>query len=33
MTHVTDRDLQTAPMTGDFERDLGRNLAVLFGRA
>ena len=33
LTHVTDRDLQTTPMTGDFERDLGRNLAVLFGRA
>ena len=33
LTHVTDRDLETAPMTGDFERDLGRNLAVLFGRA
>ena len=33
MSHVTERDLQTAPMTGDFERDLGRNLAVLFGRA
>ena len=33
LTHVTERDLETAPMTGDFERDLGRNLAVLFGRA
>jgi hypothetical protein len=30
---VTERDLETAPMTGDFERDLGRNLAMLFGRA
>jgi hypothetical protein len=33
LTHVTERDLETAPMTGDFERDLGRNLAMLFGRA
>ena len=33
LAHVTERDLETAPMTGDFERDLGRNLAVLFGRA
>ena len=30
---VTDGDIATGPMTGDFERDLGRNLAVLFGRA
>ena len=22
-----------APITGDFERELGRNLAMLFGRA
>ena len=28
-----DDDLATGPITGDFERDLGRNLAVLFGRA
>ena len=33
LTHITERDLESAPMTGDFERDLGRNLAVLFGRA
>jgi hypothetical protein len=33
LSRVTDADLATAPMTGDFERDLGRNLAVLFGRA
>ena len=33
LSHVTERDVQAAPMTGDFERDLGRNLAVLFGRA
>jgi len=33
LTHVTERDLERAPMTGDFERDLGRNLAKLFGRA
>ena len=30
---VTDGEIAAAPMTGDFERDLGRNLAVLFGRA
>lgn len=30
---ITERDLETAPLTGDFERDLGRNLAMLFGRA
>jgi hypothetical protein len=30
---VNDGELSTGPMTGDFERDLGRNLAVLFGRA
>lgn len=33
LTHVTDRDLETASITGDFEKDLGRNLAMLFGRA
>ncbi len=33
LEYVTDRDLETAPLTGDFERDLGRNLAMLFGRA
>ena len=33
LSRVTERDVQAAPMTGDFERDLGRNLAVLFGRA
>ncbi len=30
---VPDEDRATGPLTGDFERDLGRNLAVLFGRA
>lgn len=30
---VTDHDPRVAAVTGDFERDLGRNLAVLFGRA
>jgi hypothetical protein len=30
---VTDDELTRGPMTGDFERDLGRNLAMLFGRA
>jgi hypothetical protein len=30
---VGDGDIAKAPMTGDFERDLGRNLAMLFGRA
>ena len=30
---VSDGDFSTGPLTGDFERDLGRNLAVLFGRA
>jgi hypothetical protein len=30
---LTDGELAGGPMTGDFERDLGRNLAVLFGRA
>lgn len=33
LSHVDERDLDDGPMTGDFERDLGRNLAVLFGRA
>lgn len=33
LSRVTEGDLATEPMTGDFERDLGRNLAVLFGRA
>ena len=33
LAELTDGDLATGPMTGDFERDLGRNLAVLFGRA
>lgn len=30
---VTDGELARGPLTGDFERDLGRNLAMLFGRA
>jgi len=30
---VTAHDPRVATVTGDFERDLGRNLAVLFGRA
>ncbi len=33
LSRVSDADMSTGPMTGDFERDLGRNLAVLFGRA
>jgi hypothetical protein len=33
LVDITDGDLTEGPMTGDFERDLGRNLAVLFGRA
>lgn len=33
LSRVSEDDLATGPMTGDFERDLGRNLAVLFGRA
>lgn len=33
LSGVSDADLATNPMTGDLERDLGRNLAVLFGRA
>lgn len=30
---VPEAALDTGPVTGDFERDLGRNLAMLFGRA
>ena len=30
---VSEAELAVGPMTGDFERDLGRNLAMLFGRA
>lgn len=30
---VVEHDPRLHPVTGDFERDLGRNLAVLFGRA
>jgi hypothetical protein len=30
---VSNGEIDTAPMTGDFERELGRNLAMLFGRA
>ena len=33
LSRVDEADLARGPMTGDFERDLGRNLAVLFGRA
>jgi hypothetical protein len=33
LLHVTESEITTGPMTGDFERDLGRNLAMLFGRA
>jgi len=33
LSRVTDGELVTGPLTGDFERDLGRNLAALFGRA
>lgn len=33
LSRVSEGDLATGPVTGDFERDLGRNLAVLFGRA
>ncbi|HEX6315115.1 MAG TPA: hypothetical protein VFZ73_09665 [Gemmatimonadaceae bacterium] len=33
LQRVSDDELTTHPMTGDFERDLGRNLAMLFGRA
>lgn len=30
---MRDSDLGSGPVTGDLERDLGRNLAMLFGRA
>jgi hypothetical protein len=30
---VSDGAVASSPGTGDFERDLGRNLAMLFGRA
>ena len=33
LRRVTESELTPGPMTGDFERDLGRNLAMLFGRA
>ena len=33
LSGVQESALATGPMTGDFERDLGRNLAMLFGRA
>ena len=33
LANVHEGELASGPMTGDFERDLGRNLAVLFGRA
>lgn len=33
LRRVSEGELTTGPMTGDFERDLGRNLAILFGRA
>jgi hypothetical protein len=33
LQRVPAAELTTHPMTGDFERDLGRNLAMLFGRA
>jgi len=33
LASVNEGELASGPMTGDFERDLGRNLAVLFGRA
>jgi hypothetical protein len=33
MAELVDGEVGTGPVTGDFERDLGRNLAVLFGRA
>jgi hypothetical protein len=33
LSRVTADEVSSGPMTGDFERDLGRNLAVLFGRA
>ena len=30
---LDDGETAPAPITGDFERELGRNLAMLFGRA
>ena len=33
LARVPDGEVASGPMTGDFERDLGRNLALLFGRA
>ena len=33
LSRVSADEAASGPMTGDFERDLGRNLAVLFGRA
>ena len=33
LSRVDESDLAAGPVTGDFERDLGRNLAMLFGRA
>jgi hypothetical protein len=33
LASVAEEDMVAGPMTGDFERDLGRNLAMLFGRA
>jgi hypothetical protein len=33
LSGLSSEETARAPMTGDFERDLGRNLAMLFGRA
>lgn len=33
LSRVSADQVSSGPITGDFERDLGRNLAVLFGRA
>lgn len=33
LSRVSGDEMSSGPTTGDFERDLGRNLAVLFGRA
>jgi len=33
LANVSEGQLDAGPVTGDFERDLGRNLAMLFGRA
>ena len=33
LSRVSAEEAASGPTTGDFERDLGRNLAVLFGRA